>query len=220
MQENLFLIEFMLTWPKTGRLRLFCLVSFRHSLELKSPLSWLSEFLLDGALMTSNTEGCSRPLLSAVSEHSLPSQNFFIFAKKFFATWLHPETFRCKPLRLSCLYFIFLLSMMLIFSCKRWFVKWETVWTSFPLFVRMVCADNQMSRPGLIRRLGFFRKIETMWWFPSFTVYPGPFPHNFSSISPFIIESPIIAVVPLDHSPLLLFWFLSHSLLLTLFLNL
>ena len=123
MQENLFLIEFMLTWPKTGRLRLFCLVSFRHSLELKSPLSWLSEFLLDGALMTSNTEGYSRPLLSAVSQHSLPSQNFFNFAKKLFASWLHPETFRCKPLRLSCLHFIFLLSMILIFSCKRWFVK-------------------------------------------------------------------------------------------------
>ena len=43
---------------------------------------------------------------------------------------------------------------------------------------------------------------------------------TFSSIIAFIIESPIIAIVPLGHSPLLLFWFLSYSLLLTLFLNL
>ena len=76
--------------------------------------------------------------------------------------------------------------------------------------------------------LGFFRKIGTMWWFISSTVDPGkcrtftlrPLPHNLSSITPFIIESPIIAIVPLGQSSLLLFWFLSQSLLLTLFLNL
>ena len=176
----------------------------------------------------------------------------------FFASWLHPETFRCKPLRLRCLPVIFLLSMMLVFNCKRWFVKWETVRASFPLSVRMVGVDNQTSQSGLIslpmdfkfknlfkiyldlhddasfvliwiiRWLDFFHKIETIWWFISSTVDPGkcrtfilrPFPHNVSSIIPFIIESPIITIVPLGHSPLLLFWILSLSLLLTLFLNL
>ena len=73
----------MLSWLKIGQLRLLCLISFRHSLKLKSLLSLLSEFLLDGKLITSNTEGCSRLLLSAVPEHPLPSQNFFIFAKDF-----------------------------------------------------------------------------------------------------------------------------------------
>ena len=48
-----------------------------------------------------------------------------------------------------CLFF-FLLSMMLISSCKRWFVKWETVRASFPLSVRMVGVDNQTSQSGLI----------------------------------------------------------------------
>ena len=134
---------------------------------------------------------------------------------------------------------------MLIFSCKRWFVKWETVRATFPLSVRMVSVDNQTSQSRLIslamdfkfkslfkisldvdhdasfvptwiiRWFGFFRKIGTMWWFISSTVDPGkcrtftlrPFPHNFSSITPFIIESPIIAIVPLGYSPLLLFWF-------------
>ena len=141
-KEYLFLIEFMLSSPKIGRLKLFCLISFRHYLKLKSPLSWLSEFMLDGALITLTTEGCSRLLLSVVPEHSFPSQNFFIFANKFFASWLHPETFRCKPQQLSCLPVIFLLSMMLISSCKRWFVKWETVRASSPLSVCMVGVDN------------------------------------------------------------------------------
>ena len=58
---------------------------FQAFSELKSLLSLLSEFLLDGKLITSNTEGCSRLLLSAVPEHPLPSQNAFIFAEKFFA---------------------------------------------------------------------------------------------------------------------------------------
>ena len=126
-------------------LRLFCLISFRYSLKLKSPLSWWSEFLLDGALIISNTEGCSCLLLSAVPEHPLSSQNFFIFSKKFFPSWLHPETFRCKPLQLRCFAIIFLLSMMLIFSCKRWFDKWETVRASVPLSICMVGVDTQTS---------------------------------------------------------------------------
>ena len=155
--------------------------------------------------------------------------------------------FRCLPV-------IFLLSMMLIFSCKKWIVKWETIRASFPLSIRMVGVDNQTSQSGLIslpmdykfkslfkisldvddgasfvptwiiRWLGFFREIWVMWWFISSTVDPGkcraftlrPFPHNVSSITPFITESPIITIVPLGHSPLLLFWFLSQSLLLTL----
>ena len=147
---------------------------------------------------------------------------------------------------------------MLIFSCKRWFVKWETVRASFLLSVRIVGVDNQTSQSGLIslaidfkfkslfkisldvdydasfvptwiiRWLGFFRKIGTMWWFISCKADPGKcctfrlrlFLHNFSSIIPFIIASLIIAIALLDHSLLLFFWFLSHSLLLTLLLNL
>ena len=117
--------------------------------EIKVTAFLIIRVLLDGALITSNTEGCSHLLLSAEPEHPFPSQNF-IFAKKFFASWIHPETFRRKPLWLVCLPVIFLLSMMLIFSCKRWFVKWETVRASFSLFVDMVEVDNQTSQSGLI----------------------------------------------------------------------
>ena len=97
----------------------------------------------------------SRLLLSAVHEHPFPSQNVFIFTKNFLASWLHPKTLRCKPLRLRCLPVIFLLSVMLISICKRWFVKWETVRASFPLSVRMIDVDNQTSQSGLSLAIDF-----------------------------------------------------------------
>ena len=92
----------------------------------------------------------SRLLLSAVPEHLLPSQNVFIFTKNFLASWLHPKTFRCKPLRLRCFACYISVISNVNFHLQKWFVKWETVRASFPLSVCMIGVDNQTSQSELI----------------------------------------------------------------------
>ena len=59
---------------------------FQAFFEIKVTAFLIIRVLARWSMITTNTERGSRLLLSAVPEHYLPSQNFCIFAKKFFAS--------------------------------------------------------------------------------------------------------------------------------------
>ena len=89
------------------------------TLTLKS-VSYILARAVHGALITSNLK-CADLCFDQQYLNVLCLLKTFTFARNVFASWLHPETFRYKPLRLRCLPVIFLLSVMLISSSKIWF---------------------------------------------------------------------------------------------------